>query len=724
VASKADIDQWIAAQGGPSAVKYGYEDVEVDNPAFNNPDHPAYQGRVNTPDKVKTRRETWTNPTTGATYSVVRTPYASDQFQDIKETPGTKPAAGNEGPPGGKQFIDDGPEAGQAGRRWGWNPQTKAYDRDIGASPAAQQPQKPTTGEVRKPVANRPGYTEVTTTDATTGKTETHYEDANGTRLATLPAEPGGSVRKPVQGRPGIYEVTTKNAQTNATETHYENEAGQTIPTPTELPGSVRKPVQGKPGIYEVTTKDPTTNAVETHYEDDKGARVPTPAEPTSPYTTVHFDPDTRKWWGLTKAGTWEEMPGGGPGTQPANQTAGPPLPTIILGHSQDALRAYQAQLDAEVAAGRMTPAQRTARWNEALQMAQQTITEATLQQRENESNLNASVNLATNRLSNATSGFNSALDFVSKMNDKLPVGSSLGGQAFAAILGLQVMQAQKMGAYDNIVPGSQPSAFGRGGDTAATAADTSATQAMQPQTAMPASAEPAQAESDRQQQLAANPVFRPAPPTNVQPGAAPAEAPPVSMTGPASTASPDDMVTIESASGMRMQAPRHMVGEGPGKYSADPAKGGFHIVNEAPAGPVSQVPASQEEFAVLAQARQNEPPGIPLAPPDSGGYANPDLRYPNDYGRPPAGSEVDQEGVTRTNDRFIPPLRPTVPWDRNMPTDPMAQGAPDAMPAALLHTQARITPPWRLTPAQIQQMLAAGVPPETIWSTPGRMSA
>ncbi len=45
--------------------------------------------------------------------------------------------------PGGKPFIDDGPEAGATGRRWGWNPETRLYDRDLGPSPSAQKPAPP-----------------------------------------------------------------------------------------------------------------------------------------------------------------------------------------------------------------------------------------------------------------------------------------------------------------------------------------------------------------------------------------------------------------------------------------------------------------------------------------------------------------------------------------------------------------------------------------------------
>ena len=113
MATKADIDKWIAAQGGTDAVVHGFDDIDVPDPRGER-SHPDYD-RAFKDKKISTRRETWTNKTTGAIYSAVRTPFADDQFQDIKETPGTKTAtpAAQQKPPGGSE----GPEGTPTGRK-------------------------------------------------------------------------------------------------------------------------------------------------------------------------------------------------------------------------------------------------------------------------------------------------------------------------------------------------------------------------------------------------------------------------------------------------------------------------------------------------------------------------------------------------------------------------------------------------------------------------------
>jgi hypothetical protein len=63
----------------------------------------------------------------------------SQQFTQQQATEQRQTAA-NQAPASGKPFVDDGPEAGATGRRWGYNPQTGLYDRDLGPSPSAQKP--------------------------------------------------------------------------------------------------------------------------------------------------------------------------------------------------------------------------------------------------------------------------------------------------------------------------------------------------------------------------------------------------------------------------------------------------------------------------------------------------------------------------------------------------------------------------------------------------------
>jgi hypothetical protein len=424
------------------------------------------------------------------------------------------------------------------------------------------------------------------------------------------------------------------------------------------------------------------------------------PAPQQSPYTQVSQDPDTKKWYGLNKSGQWVEMQGG-PGSAAPSTTPGPPLPTIIVGHSQDALRQYSSDLNAAVSAG-MTPAERDKRWNEALQTATMTINEATLQQRENEANLNASTNLANTRMSASTSGFNSALDFVSKLNSTLPEKSNLGGKAFAAILELQVMQAHKMGAYDNIEPGSQPSAMGRGGDRASPAPPSAPASSPAPATASP---DAATIEAQRQQAAAASADVPPAAPPDETPSA-PALVSQAPATPPAAV-DPNDQVMIESASGSRMMVPRGMVGEGPGQYSASPSRGGYRVVDAASAPQIN--PATGEPTGL---------PAAPINPPAGEPGQNPNA--PVGQADPTGGYAVLAQARQPSPAEVTPmPVEPSAVALQQYPTAPPAPSAND-MPPALLHTQARINPVWRLDEQTVQRMRAAGVPDEVIFGVPG----
>lgn len=245
------------------------------------------------------------------------------------------------------------------------------------------------------------------------------------------------------------------------------------------------------------------------------------------PYSNIKYDEDARVWWGLTPDGKWERLEGG-PGTQPQPTSAGPSLPVIMLGHSQEALRQFKAQLQEEVASGRHTQQWANDRWREATEVAQQTLNEAQLLQSQNATELNASVNLANSRLAASTSGFNSALDFVGRLNSTLKPGSTKGGEAFEALLNLQVLQAHRMGAYDNIVPGSQPSMFRPGSMPPVSGVPSTSTQppgvSPPPPAAVPdAAAEPASPPLMTQSSLISSP-----PADQMPPPPTPSPSPPV----------------------------------------------------------------------------------------------------------------------------------------------------------------------------------------------------
>lgn len=190
--------------------------------------------------------------------------------------------------PGGKAFTDDGPEARENGRRWGWNAETKLYDRDLGPSPTAQEI-----------IRNR-----------------------------SLPADQD----------PRAETDAERAARAKETIARQGREAEQNRGTTTLRP-------DGKGGTIAVTTypdgRAPTTAPV---------PGVPT--EAASKYTQVKQDPATGKWSGLTAAGAWEEIPGGPGITQPnayGVEPAGAPPMTTTRGQVTTGLQTYSAYLSGEV---------------------------------------------------------------------------------------------------------------------------------------------------------------------------------------------------------------------------------------------------------------------------------------------------------------------------------------------------------------------------------------
>lgn len=156
------------------------------------------------------------------------------------------------------------------------------------------------------------------------------------------------------------------------------------------------------------------------------------------------FGPDNREV---------SEIPGEGP-SRPT--VAGPPLPQIVLGASQDAARTYKEQLQEGVAAGRWSQAWADSRWKEFMEVANLAVSEAATRQRNEESQRNAEFNIANARMGSMNTATSNALTFVNSINGLLPAGSNLGGQAFAALLGLNMLQSQ-MSGMNRIDPRRQP---------------------------------------------------------------------------------------------------------------------------------------------------------------------------------------------------------------------------------------------------------------------------
>jgi len=533
---------------------------------------------------------------------------------------------------------------------------------------------------------------------------------------------------KPLEGYPGWNTKTTKVG--NDTKTVFINPQGQVADDPrpsANRPGPPTLHPDGKGGSIAIQSmpdgsikQTPMPNIPSdvarvtvdgvVYEKGPDGKYAPAQGIQSSPYTQTTQDKETGKWYGLKRDGTWEEMKGG-PGAPAAGAIpAGPPMPEIILGHSQDALREYGAKLDALVAAGRMTPAERVRRFNEALAVAQHTVNEATLQQREQESNLNASVNLANSRLSASTTGFGQALSFVNNINGWLPKNSSLGGQAFEALLGLQLAQAQRMGAYGNIDPSAQVPLIGRGGE-AATRADTAATTAMQPQTApvaapAPAPAAPSAPSAASDAAVAASMAGeRTTPPA----AAAPTPTSPVLPAINPATGEPTGLAPTPGQPGAAPYVRPLAPGE-PGVLTVQNSQGRQSLMTQADYDALD--PVTKQGYTIVPTAAA---PSVPVNPPAGQSGNNPNMLV----GQAQGGQ--DDFAVLRNAPAGVP-LAPATPMptlaQTQIPT-PSASGTD--MPTAILHSQAAMTPPWQLSEAQMQQMRAAGVPDSIIWSVPGR---
>ncbi len=664
--SQAQVEQWIAQNGGPSALQYGVEKKQVRNPEYdpiNNPLVPQY---------VDIEVEVWKNGKTNATLTVRRLPDGNlEQIENIGADP-NKPAAANDGPPGGKPYID---EDGPNGRRLGWNPATKQYDRDLGPSPSAQK-----GPDVKRTTINRNGkvYIQVETKNPD-GTSSLHFEDQQGNKVS-LPDEvkAGDTKTESVKGSDGrIYtRVTTISA-------------------------------------------DGQTTAVK------------------------NFGPDGKQV---------SEIPGEGPSTP---RTAGPPLPNVVLGASQDAARTYKQQLQEGVASGRWSQAWADARWKEFMEVANLAVSEAATRQRNEESQRNAEFNIANARMGSMNTATSNALTFVNSINGLLPAGSNLGGKAFAALLGMNMLQSQ-MSGMNRIDPRRVPAPL-----TTADIANPAALDAKRDELgqaireATPTVIAATDANIGRLTQL---PAPTPAP-------AAPA---PVATAPPISQQARDDHRTT-TVTGVDAIPPGVTpvpgTGQVPGEAGDDQFVGGRVLPqpgSEAGPDPMDQAPqpAPYEETVTVRhrgmrgtktvtrayweQYKAQHPwlsqmwaegpaePGAPPAPT----HLDPTVPYPSN-------ADPNSEGVPQSVPEIRDPIDPTPPavqkampnpageWAALAPMAPQPQMPTQQQPAmpqmggepvAVRRARIASTPPWKLTAEELDWAEQNGYGQEA-WAVPGRVA-
>lgn len=684
-----EVEAWIAANGGPGAVQYNSSKERIKNPArtmtrADGSDNPNYDPTA--PEWIDVSQESWTNTKSGAVLKASRRPDGAYDVIENKQADPNKPAASNDGPPGGKPFID---EDGPSGRRMGWNPATKSYDRDLGSSPQAQA------------AAAVPPKEEVNPSDPT-------------------------RLRKP-DGKGGWTDAGP-------------NAAG------------IRQQAADDQAV--AAANRPDTKPVEVKGSDGRTYTRVTSVDKDGTVTIKNFGPDGKQV---------AEIPGEGP-SRPT--VAGPKLPEFVLGQSQQALSTYHRQLAEGVAAGRWSQAWADARFNEAERIANVAVTEAATRQRNEESARNAGITVATQKQNAMATATNNALSFVNSINGLLPAGSPLGGQAFAALLGLQMLQAN-MSGINNVNTAAAPTL---------TPAEISNTNAL----------------DARRTQIMANPVFRPAPIATLPAAAPPASttpnqregrgmpgqtAPPVAPVAPAppvyeqardtdgrgqggvdeSVVNPGPVPgqdpTVWTPPGAASVQPAEQVAAQPEATPSPPmvpgaaemAADGYVKLRNRMTGEVRLVSNAQHareraDWGILGVAYDAVWEGLPINTPDTP-ISDPTSEPPrqvytqDDSPLPQPGGAPSPFSSASGNVQMAPSSPPQQEWaalaayvppsPSPTPMQPQQQ-APQATtgePVAMRRARIASTPPWRLDPADIEWADANGFGNEA-WSVPGRAVA
>lgn len=527
--------------------------------------------------------------------------------------------------------------------------------------------------------------------------------DKNGGKTdAQIQAEQTtASDAKPVEGYPGWTTKTTKVG--NDTKTVYINPQGAEAPDPHPAAANPNQsaPTQapdGSWGYWDKSSGKPVWTAL---------ANGPAGKK----YTQVQQDPDSKKWYGLTAAGQWEGIEGG-PGAGPTTASPGPAMPTIVAGQSEQALTTYHEALANDPS---LTPQQRKDRFAEMVQVANASVNDANAQERATESSRNAQVTLASNRLTFMQNGLDSALKFVMDMNDKLPQGSDAGAKAFAAIMGINMLQLGMSGINDintgqQIVPPvlpagtppaptianpANPADVNAARDAIANHPAATGTPSPQSVTApavaaprpAPAPASPPASQGGPppplgQGQDLSSPTGGVAPPTPGEPGGPPLQA------GPVPQVSDPNAVVTTPTPGVQVYDPTTNPGA--------PEPG----MTPAPVPPNYGQPGMSVLPDPNAPSTSTYAPPPPMGSNDLTMAPSPDLGILAQYQTPPSASPA-----------FAPP--PSLDFGPDPSNSP-----------PILHSLARTLPPWMIDEPMYRKMKAAGVPDNVIASVPGQQGA
>lgn len=397
----------------------------------------------------------------------------------------------------------------------------------------------------------------------------------------------------------------------------------------------------------------------------------------------------------------------------------GPPLPVLVAGAIGPAARKYLQELNDST----LTTAEKEKRWKQFNDAAHIIGEEAKTVQYERESVRNLQYNQANSRATHLQSGTKDALDFVTKMNGLLPEGSTLGGDAFAALMSLNMLQMHLSGMNNLTNPGTSA-------DTLPAIAPGTLTS---PDKAVVASA---------RAQVAAQVAQATAPPNAIGAGAIGNQPAPSAAPAPPAVRPPAPVVAAPTAPAMPGQNPDAGQALGPTGNSGPLSTPGQNPdAGQAlgPAGDSGPLPAPVPPTPALPVPT---PEQAPYGPMPWGQTVVPVAPSENDPGLPPTvrPTVLPEAGVTIPGTFTQPAAPPLPPNEVSMappaefaalsafsppprPPAPMAGPAP-AGPEMAAMRLARIeaTPPWELSEEDHQFATQHGREP-SFWRVPGRVA-
>lgn len=462
--NQKQVEEWVAANGGQGGVQYTRATKRIKNP-LRDVNHPDYDPSA--PEYVEVSEEKWTNPQSGAVLHAQRQP-DGETFAIIEQS-GPKPTAvTTKAPASGAPFRDDDEKVGSAGRRWGWNPETGLYDRDLGPSPAAQGIAPAPAASTRTP-EQQASDAAVAQTNQITATQKKREDDERSFNRSRPPED------DPMDETHGQREARLAKKAFDAAAAAEKNKpqaiAGTAAATSKNIgflqpDGAIRwepNPNFKKPDAEAVSAPPAVRSII---YRGEDGALITTPNPNYKPPSKVDRDPETNELIEVT------EDADGKPIVRPVKQEGAKPpaAPTPmgdpgVVGQLTDWLIAEKAKIDQRVASGELTKKQAidemTARTAFAETRRQETaavtgaatqIYDADVAQGTREQST------ANTRLTTGAGMYNNTLNTALPMIAKMPVGNGeVGRQMLAGLLGGGQDYVRQMGGLRDVPRASVP---------------------------------------------------------------------------------------------------------------------------------------------------------------------------------------------------------------------------------------------------------------------------